>query len=135
METFHLKIECFRRFVSVGGVLFSLASGLGLELLLQKTLSLLPNALQWNFVIKYLLISYPPHSHLQQFISLPIFCLFLFPLVLFDLRLCWLDRQFSLVWLIMVNTRLTKFSWSALVQIELRWALPQNHIFFNENMH
>ena len=37
----HLETECFWHFVSGEGVLFSLASGLGLELLPQKTLSLL----------------------------------------------------------------------------------------------
>ena len=46
----HLETECFWHFVSGRGVLFSLASGLGLELLPQKTLSLLLNALQWNLV-------------------------------------------------------------------------------------
>ena len=44
----HLETECFWHFVSGGGVLFSLASSLGL--LPPKTLSLLLNALQWNLV-------------------------------------------------------------------------------------
>ena len=35
---FHLETECFWHFVSGGGVLFSLASGLGLELLPQNTI-------------------------------------------------------------------------------------------------
>ena len=50
MGALHLETECFRRFISGGGVLFSLASGHGLELLPQKTPSLLLNALQWNLV-------------------------------------------------------------------------------------
>ena len=49
-EALHLETECFRHFMSGGGVLFSLASGLGLELLPQKTLSLLSNVLQWNLI-------------------------------------------------------------------------------------
>ena len=49
-EALHLETECFWHFVSGGGVLFSLASGLGLELLPQKTLSLLLNVLEWNLV-------------------------------------------------------------------------------------
>ena len=39
MGALHLETECFCHFVSGGGVLFSLASGLGPELLPQKTLS------------------------------------------------------------------------------------------------
>ena len=50
MEALHLETECFWHFVSGRKVLFSLASGLGLELLPQKTLSLPLNALQWNVV-------------------------------------------------------------------------------------
>ena len=46
VEALHLETEYFWRFVSDGGVLFFLASGLGLELLPQKALFLIPNGLQ-----------------------------------------------------------------------------------------
>ena len=39
-----------------------------------------------------------------------------------------------LIWLLMFNIRLAKSRWCALVQMEFRWALPQNYVFFNENM-
>ena len=75
----YLETESFWHFVSGEGVLFSLASVLGLVLLPQKILSLLLNALQWNLVTKYLLRSLPLPSHLQQLSTLSIFCFVFVP--------------------------------------------------------
>ena len=72
-------MECLWHFVSGGGVLFSLASSLGLELLPQKTLSL-------HFKCPMMELSHimfdeiPPSTFtLSAVIILPIFCLFLIP--------------------------------------------------------
>ena len=92
VEDLHLETEYFWLFVSGGRILFSLAIGLGLELLPQKTLFLLSNTHQWTLVIKYLQRSLPLPSHRQR-LSLYLFSV----LVLFELWLCWLDGQFSLV--------------------------------------
>ena len=72
-EALHPETECFWHFVSGGGVLFSLASGLGLELLPQKTIFTpkCPTMLLGHITFADI----PPSTFTPSaVITLPIFC-------------------------------------------------------------
>ena len=77
-EALDLKTECFWHFVSGGGIVFSLASGLGLELLPQKTISALKcPAMELSHII---FAEIPPSTFTPSaVITLPIFCFVFVP--------------------------------------------------------